>query len=179
MPIVSPQAVACALLRAGATPEEANTILRVVPGESSWNTDAVNPSSGACGIFQIYPRETGCDQLDTAAPIALRKLRSQGRGAWSAADSGDWSQAVQQALAGDCSGPTTAASSGTAGPLGILSSVQRLVSSLLAGGEVLVGMGLLVLGAAVLVAQTRTGGELARQASRGLKLAGMAALAPK
>ncbi len=96
--VVTPEQAVGFLKNAGATQGEAAQLLSVIPGESGWNAAAVNASSGACGLWQIFPPEPGCDNPAQAAVIALRKLRTQGLGAWAAGPSpGDWAGVVARA----------------------------------------------------------------------------------
>ncbi|MCA1569722.1 MAG: lytic transglycosylase domain-containing protein [Chloroflexi bacterium] len=84
MAILSAEQVYALVKSVGANQGEAVFLTAVAWPESQYNTDAVNRSSGATGLFQIHPG--GPQYLDptTNAKTALGKLRSQGKDAWSA-----------------------------------------------------------------------------------------------
>jgi len=96
---------------AGADPEEAEWLTNVALVESGDGTtadsDARNPSSGACGLWQIHPPQAcGHGARALNAKIALSKLRTQGKRAWTArpggpeaAPSSKWATAQAQARA--------------------------------------------------------------------------------
>lgn len=107
--------VARALKAAGASGGEAHSILAVLPYESGGGRpracDVTNPSSGACGPFQLHPPPPGCHNLQTSAGIALSKRRTQGIGAWSAKatpQSHKWAEQAVDAAYGEGVGEKTA-----------------------------------------------------------------------
>lgn len=186
MAILNPADVACFLRKAGATQAEANTLLKVVPGESSFNTAATNPSDKGCGIFQITPPEAGCYDPATNAQMALRKYRSQGRGAWFAQDSGDYTAIVAQVYSQpDCT-PGGSSQTGPTGqrspsaPFGLDNLTKAFTAGL--GGILMAGAGALLVAIAVLIAasNTDTGRMVAHQLAGAAKTAAIAAaLVPK
>jgi hypothetical protein len=50
--------------------------------ESHFEPGAINASSGACGLWQIYPAEPGCTDPATNATLAYEKWRAAGLAPW-------------------------------------------------------------------------------------------------
>lgn len=68
-------------------PDEVETMLCLMKHESGGDPGAVNPSSGAAGLFQIMPgweKEFGLDRLDPESNVKMAKwiLDIQGYRAW-------------------------------------------------------------------------------------------------
>lgn len=51
-------------------------------GESGGCPGAINPSSGACGLWQIYPAQPGCTDPATNAALAYEKYKASGLSPW-------------------------------------------------------------------------------------------------
>jgi hypothetical protein len=77
-------------IQAGGPSDVAELMGAIGMAESNGNPGAKNPSSGACGLWQIYPPETGCDNPFTNAQIAVRKYHTQGLNAWEAYTNGSY-----------------------------------------------------------------------------------------
>lgn len=70
-------------LRAAGFPESAiSTMLYYSHRESGNCPGAINSSSGACGLFQIYPAQPGCTDPATNARLAYEKYQASGFSPW-------------------------------------------------------------------------------------------------
>ena len=102
---------------AGGPAAVAPLMAAVALAESGGNPNARNPSSGACGLWQIHPPEAGCTDPQQNAQMAVRKYGSQGLGAWEAYTNGSYQKflpAGATASSGSSSGggPLTTAGTG-------------------------------------------------------------------
>jgi Transglycosylase SLT domain len=84
----------------GGNPTVASLMAAIAMAESGGNSQATNPSSGAAGIWQIYPPEPGSYDPSTNAKIAVRKYNDQGLGAWEAYTNGSYHQYLQDGASG-------------------------------------------------------------------------------
>jgi hypothetical protein len=50
--------------------------------ESHFDPNAINASSGACGIWQIWPAQPGCTNPATNAALAFQKYQASGFAPW-------------------------------------------------------------------------------------------------
>lgn len=75
-------------IQAGGDPGVAPLMSAIAMAESGGSSGAKNPSSGACGIWQIFPPEIGCENPFNNAQMAVRKYNTQGLGAWEAYTNG-------------------------------------------------------------------------------------------
>lgn len=59
------------------------TMVAIAYRESRFNPGAINSSSGACGLWQIYPAQPGCTNPASNAAMAYAKYRASGLSPWS------------------------------------------------------------------------------------------------
>lgn len=88
-------------IQAGGDPQLASTMSAIAMAESSGNSQAKNPDSGACGLWQIFPPQTNCTDPFSNAQMAVKKYNTQGLSAWEA-----WTNGAYQRFFGGSSGPT-------------------------------------------------------------------------
>jgi len=70
-------------LRAAGFPESAIPhMLYIIQRESGGNPSAINPSSQACGLTQIYPYVPGCLDPMTNLRLAFQKYQASGFAPW-------------------------------------------------------------------------------------------------
>jgi hypothetical protein len=93
----------------GGPAEVAPLMAAIALAESGGDAGAENPSSGACGLWQIHPAEPGCSDPQQNAQMAVRKYRSQGLGAWEAYTNGSYQKFLP---AGSQTGSTPAPGGG-------------------------------------------------------------------
>jgi len=84
---LSDAAIAAYAAGAGFPPSVVPTMVYIAAhrngtGESGGCPGAINPSSGACGLWQIYPAQPGCTDPATNAALAYSKYRSGGLSPW-------------------------------------------------------------------------------------------------
>ena len=94
---------------AGGPAPVAPLMAAIALAESSGDPGAENPSSGACGLWQIHPAEPGCKDPQQNAQMAVRKYGTQGLGAWEAYTNGSYQKFLP---AGSQSGSTPAPGGG-------------------------------------------------------------------
>ncbi len=70
------------LLAVGFPPEAIPTMLYIIDRESGGDPSAVNASSGACGLTQLYPCPPGGLDPITNLTLALAKYRASGFAPW-------------------------------------------------------------------------------------------------
>lgn len=58
------------------------TMVAIAFRESRFNPNAINSSSGACGIWQIFPAQPGCTNPASNAAMAYAKYRASGLTPW-------------------------------------------------------------------------------------------------
>lgn len=58
------------------------TMVSIAYRESRFNPGAINSSSGACGLWQIYPAQSGCTNPVANAAMAYAKYRASGLSPW-------------------------------------------------------------------------------------------------
>lgn len=95
---------------AGGGADVAPLMAAVSLAESGGNPNARNPTSGACGLWQIHPAEAGCTDPQQNARMAVRKYGSQGLTAWEAYTNGSYRQFLP-------AGASAGSSSSGSGPL--------------------------------------------------------------
>lgn len=186
---------------AGGAPELAPIMAAIALAESAGEAGARNASSGACGLWQINPRQPGCEDPAQNARMAVAKYRSQGLGAWEAYTNGSYQQFLGAASgkvrgSGGTTKPGTGVVAGVqVDPFGIGQAIGDFTgrvgattgtagSRFMAGGQVLAG--LLVLGVAVgllawlWLTRTDSGRTVARGAGRSARAAAtIAVVVPK
>lgn len=59
------------------------TMLYIIDRESGGDPNAINASSGACGLTQIYPAQPGCLDPMTNLRMAYAKYQASGLSPWS------------------------------------------------------------------------------------------------
>lgn len=71
-------------LRAVGFPESViPTMLAIIERESGGDPSAINASSGACGLLQIYPYQAGCLDPMTNLRMGYAKYQASGLSPWS------------------------------------------------------------------------------------------------
>lgn len=186
---------------AGGPPDVAPLMAAVALAESSGNPGASNPSSGACGLWQIHPAESGCTDPQQNAAMAVRKYNTQGLGAWEAYTNGSYRQFLPAGSSSTPStGPLTVAGTGLmqgqqvdrwgiaqgiVDGVGFVGGAARsagqstLDAGTLLAGLLIVGAGLAVL-AWLFLTQTDTGRGMVQTVKRGTEaVVSVALLAPK
>jgi hypothetical protein len=69
--------------RGAGFPESAiPTMVAYAYRESHFDPGAINSSSGACGLWQIYPAQPGCTDPATNAALAFQKYQASGFSPW-------------------------------------------------------------------------------------------------
>jgi hypothetical protein len=72
-----------AYARGAGFPESAiPTMVAYAYRESHFDPNAINASSGACGIWQIWPAQPGCTNPATNAALAFQKYQASGFAPW-------------------------------------------------------------------------------------------------
>lgn len=120
-------------IQAGGASAVAGLMASIAMAESSGNPGAVNPQSGATGLWQIYPPQAGSSDPLTNAQQAVQKYNNQGLGAWDASKP-VWS--VQQPCGGGAASPGAPGGSGasTGGNISTLPS-RCIYSVQILGGQ--------------------------------------------
>jgi hypothetical protein len=113
--------------------------------ESSGEEGVVN-SIGACGLWQIHPYQTGCQNAMTNAKQAGEKLRTQGLTAWQTYTEGKYQQYLGTAGTSSGTTPSTGATSSTSSSGSGLNLTAVAVKALtylalLFGGGIIVWLG--------------------------------------
>lgn len=134
-------------VQAGGPATVASLMAAIALAESGGNPDAQNPSSGACGLWQINPPESGCNDPFTNAQIAVRKYNTQGLGAWEAYTNGSYKQFYGNS--DSTSLLSTSASCMFAEPLGGV-----CIDGAVGLGGVGLGIVLMIVGIALMISQT-------------------------
>lgn len=73
---------ASALSAAGFPDSAIPTMLYIIQRESGGDPSAINPTSGACGLTQIYPAQPGCLDPMTNLRMAYAKYQASGFAPW-------------------------------------------------------------------------------------------------
>lgn len=110
--------------------------------ESGGDPNATNAQSGACGLWQINPPESGCYDPQQNAQMAVRKYNDQGLGAWQAYTNGSYRRYQQ----GGTSATLLSAGGGKCAYGFNLFGGQICADGVIGGGAALSGLVVLALG---------------------------------
>jgi hypothetical protein len=154
-------------INAGGPKKLAPVMAAIAMAESGGCSAALN-SIGACGLWQIHPRQAGCLDAATNARQAVAKYQGQGLGAWTTYTSGRYKKFLSDSTTPDLTAggsPAPAASSGGDCLVGIPALDLKVTSigggcaisygeaRAVLGGALIAGGGLIMLlGAAILAA---------------------------
>ena len=144
-------------INAGGSRSYAPVMAAIAMAESGGCSSALN-SIGACGLWQIHPRQAGCLDAQTNATQAVGKFKDQGLDAWTTYTSGKYKQYLKGSVPPDLNTSGYGSSGGSkADCLVALPKVDLGVGSLGGGcavskseGRAVLGAGIMVAGAAIL-----------------------------
>lgn len=80
--VLSAEQVASYARGAGFPESVIPTMVSIAARESGFDPGAINASSGACGLWQIYPAQPGCTDPATNAAMAFAKYQASGLAPW-------------------------------------------------------------------------------------------------
>lgn len=159
-------------IQAGGDPKVAPLMSAIAEAESSGNSEAKNPDSGACGLWQIYPPEPNCWNPFINAQIAVRKYQTQGLKAWEAYTNGDYKKYLGTSA--------TSASSSTAQSSDNCQSFKILGicwDNLLGLTAIMLGLGFITAGLVVMTLTSQQGRSVTKTAVKTAET--VAIVAPK
>ena len=157
-------------IQAGGDPQLASTMSAIAMAESSGNSNAKNPSSGACGLWQIFPPQNNCTDPFSNAQMAVQKYNTQGLSAWEAYTNDTWRR-----FFGGTSGPTQNEQQSQQQKCLTFNALNVCWDGVIGLGAIIVGIGLMVGAVSVLILTSDEGKQVVKVTTEAAQVAIVAA----
>src|ERR1700751_4331716 len=123
----------------------------IAMAESGGSTDASNPTSGACGLWQINPPQSGCNDPMTNAQMAVQKYNTQGLHAWQSYTNGSYQQFYNG------SSVITVSTDSSSGGCNTTSALGICLDGPVGLAAIVLGVSMIVIAVAVVIAKSPAG----------------------
>lgn len=157
-------------IQAGGDPQLATTMSAIAMAESNGNSEAKNPSSGACGLWQIFPPQANCGNPLSNAQMAVQKYNTQGLSAWETWTNGAWKR-----FFGATSGPTQTESQSSQQNCLTFTALNVCWDGVIGLGAIIVGIGLMIGAVSVLMLTSDEGKQVIKVTGEAAQVAIVAA----